>query len=264
MMVSAFARAGIWFDDPKLVARAEKGARFTLDRLKRAHVWRGGNLGGEATLNDLAFAAMAFWDLFEATGKEEYLNAAKRYVDSAKESLAAGDGGYYLVKKTDDLIARPRVTEDNPLPSSAAVLARVDWRLAAALGKKERAAEAAKTARHLLGMLGGANLFSGEAMNLYKETSVKQVEVVYAFKPGEINKMKWLSRGAARQWGVVRIPLGAGSVNPILVEGRHPASETTAYVCLENICLAPSKSPDEVKSRLQEMMKTRTAGRDRS
>jgi hypothetical protein len=257
LSVSAFAKAGMWLDDPKLVAQAETSARFILDKLKGAHVWRQGKTNGEATLNDIAFSAMAFWDLFEATGKDEYLDAAKEYVDRAKSQFAAGDGGYFLVEGKDDLIARPRVVEDNPLPSSSAVLARVDWRLSAVLGEPQRADDASKTANHLLGMGGGVNLFSGEAMSLYNETFRKPVELVYAFGSGEKKRMQWLNSGSTRQWGVVKIPLGAKSIDPILIEGRYPAKQTTAYVCVDTVCLAPSMSPDEVGGRLEQIEQAR-------
>jgi len=257
LAVSAFARAGMWLNDPKLVEQAEKGARFTLDRLKGAHVWRRGKVSGHANLNDVAFSAMAFWDLFEATGKDEYLKAAKDYVDRAKKNFSAGDGGYFLVEKKDDLIARPRVVGDNPVPNSAAVLARVDWRLSAVLGEPKRADDAVKTASHVMGLGGGVNLFTGEAMSLYKETLRKPVELVYAFSPDEKSRMKWLNRGSTRQWGVVRIPLGAESIYPTLIEGRYPAKDTRAYVCLDTVCLAPSESPDEIGVRLEQIEQAR-------
>jgi len=257
LSVSAFARAGMLLNDPQLVEQAETGARFILNQLKGAHVWRQGKVSGKANLNDIAFSAMAFWDMFEATGKDEYLMAAKEYVDRAKKSFSAGDGGYFLVQGKDNLIARPRVVGDNPVPNSAAVLARVDWRLSAALGEPKRAKDAVRTASHVMGLAGGVNLFTGEAMCLFKETSRKPVELVYAFSPGEKSRMRWLNSGSTRQWGVVRIPLGAQSIYPTLVEGRYPAKDTTAYVCLDTVCLAPSTSPDEVTEKLERIEQAR-------
>jgi len=148
------------------------------------------------------------------------------------------------------------VAEDNPLPSSAARLARVDWRLSVALAEPKRAQAAAKTANHLLGKLGGASLFSAESMVLFKEISSGQIEVVYAFKPDEERRLEWLREGITSQWGVVRIPLGSGLIDPILTEGRLPANETRAYVCVDKNCLLPSSSPGEVRSRLLDLKKS--------
>ncbi len=254
LTVSAFARASVLLDDPEFLERAESGADFILDKLQFSHVWRGGKSTGAATLNDLAFSAMSFWDLFEATGSEKYLLAAKKYVDKAKRDFSAGDGGYFLVAKdVGDLIARPRVIADNPLPSSAGTVARVDWRLSVVLEEPERAESSRKTANHLIGALNGANLFSGEAMNLYRETNEPRIEAVYAWEPDEKKKAEWLRASVGRRWGLLRIPLGAVSVSELLTEGRYPAEKTAVYVCLDNICLTPSMSPEEVVTRLREV-----------
>jgi len=253
MAVSAFARAGVWLNEPEMIKRAEKGARFTLKKLGYSHTWRSGESSGEATLNDLAFSAMAFWDLFEATGKNEYLQSASRYVDHARKHYSAGDGGYYLVRRKQFLIARPRVTGDNPIPSSAAVLARVDLRLSTAMGDPSRAADAVKTAAHLIGVLGGASLFSGEPMILHRETSADRVEVVYAFARNESDTNRWLASGVARRWGVVRVPLGASGLDRALGQGRYPAEKTTAYVCMDNRCLSPSTTPEDISAKLKSM-----------
>jgi len=253
LAVSAFAKAGVWFDNPEFLARARVGADFIEQKLGYRHMWRGGRASGEANLDDVSFAAVAFWDLFEATGEEKYLAAARRYADHAIKHFSAGDGSYYLVKARDDLIARPRVDSDNPLPSSAAALARVNRRLGVALDEPWRVKAARKTAANILGSMEGASLFTGEAMSLLRETTATQVEVVYAFAPGEKNRAAWLRGGATSQWGVVRIPLGASIIAPALAEGRFPSERTMAYVCLENVCLAPSMTPEQIGARLDEI-----------
>ncbi len=253
LAVSAFARAGVWLNEPEMIKRAEKGARFTLEKLGYSRTWRSGKSSGEATLNDLAFSAMAFWDLFETTGKNEYLESALRYVDHARKHYGAGDGGYYLVRRKPYLIARPRVASDNPVPNAAAVLARVDLRLSTAMGEPGRTADAAKTAAHLIGISGGASLFSGESMILHRETSAGPVEVVYAFAVNETDKNRWLASGVTRQWGVVRIPLGADMLDRALARGRYPAEKTTAYVCLDNRCLSPSATPEDISVKLKNL-----------
>ena len=253
LTVSAFAIAGVALDDPNLIARAENGARFIVEKLRYSHNWRNGKASGAANLNDHAFAAMAFWDLFEATGQDEYLAEAKKYVNRAKLLFSAGDGGYYMVEPSADLIARPRAYDDNPLPSGSAVLARVDWRLSAVLNDSMRKEDSMKTALHLIGVMGGANLQGGEAMILHREVSSERIELVYAFADDEKQKYEWLRKGFTRRWGVVKIPLGASSISPTLSEGRLPATESKAYVCRDTICLIPSETPDEVTTRIESL-----------
>jgi len=245
LAVSAFARCGVLLEDAEQVARAEKGGVFMLEHMKHAHVWRGGSASGEADLDDTAYSAMAFWDLFEATGKEIYLAASLKYTDYAHQEFAAGDGGYYMVGSRDDIIARPRAREDNPLPNAAAVLGMVELRLAMALGQPGRRERAGEIADHLLGALGGAGYHSGQAMSLYREVRSDPVEVVYSFPRNEDNKLAWLKAGYCRRWGVVRIPLGASLVDQSLSRGRFPAETSSAFICHGGQCHAPSYSPAE-------------------
>jgi len=250
MAVSAFARGGILLDDPEQIDRAGQAAQFTLKHLKFAHSWREGEASGDANLEDAAYAALAFWDLFEATGKEEYLAAARQYSDYANDNFSAGDGGYFIVGRRDDLIARPRAGDDNPTPNPAAILGLVDLNLSVALREPARKKRAQATADHLMGALGGAGYHSGQAMSLFRESYAEQSEIVYSFAEGEPNRLSWLRAGHVRCWGVVRIPIGAPSLHPSLAEGRRPASVSAAHVCKEDRCLEPSFAHGEIAKRL--------------
>ena len=251
MTVSAFARAGVALGDPALVERAAAGGEFLLDRLGLARLWRGGGTSGFAALEDAAFAAMAFWDLFEATGEARWLEACAARADYAYERFSANGGGYYQISEeaARGLIARPRALEDNPLPSAAAVIGKVEWRLGVALGDAKRLERARAAAQALLDRL-GVGLFSMEALSLWRETDHPPVEVVYAFAPGETRRLEWLRSGLARGWGMIRVILGAEALAPALREGRWPAGPSAAYVCAGPSCQAPAHSPEELAARM--------------
>ncbi|MBI4828486.1 MAG: thioredoxin domain-containing protein [Nitrospinae bacterium] len=261
MAVSAFARSGVALGDPALLARAVAGGEFLLNSLGLARLWRKGRASGEAMLEDAAFAAMAFWDLFEATGQGRWLDACATRADYAHGRFAAGDGGYYQIsaKAARGLIARPRSVEDNPLPSAAAVLGRVEWRLGEALGEGVRIKRARAIAEALLARL-GIGLLSMEALSLRREADRPAVEVVYAFAPGEADTFGWMRAGHARGWGVIRMILGAKNLSPSLSEGRWPAARTTAYVCHDGVCRAPALSPAETAQRIAETMRANGMG----
>ena len=251
LAVSAFARCGVLLGDEGQVARGEEGAAFILEHMKYAHVWRDGKSTGEADLDDTAYAAMAFWDLFEATGKEKYLAACVEYADYAHKTFAADDGGYFIVGPRDDIIARPRARDDNPLPNGAAVLGMVDRRLAVALNQQRRKDRALGIANHLLGVLGGAGYHSGQAMSLNCEVDSATAQVVYSFAKNEGNRLDWLQAGYGRRWGVVRIPLGASSLDSGLRDGIDIHEVTRAYVCVDGACLPPVMTPGELKEQLE-------------
>ena len=253
MMVSAFARSSIWLNEPNYLKTAIKSSKFILDKIADNHWWRKGDGGGEGTLDDYAYAAMAFWDLFEVTGSEDYLQLSKKYADIGEEYFSAGDGGYFLVRNNGKLIIRPRVVQDRSIPSSAAVLGRVNLRLSIALNEPQREEMARKTAAYLLRALNGANISSAETMILWRELSQDRIEVVYAFADDETDRASWLTSGLTRYFAVLRIPLGADSLDPLLQQGRLPASNTMAYVCKNKVCLTPSITPNGLKTQLENL-----------
>jgi hypothetical protein len=246
MAISAFLRGAVAFDDREYLAMAARGGEFALQRLGKAHYLLGGQPLGRANLEDGAYLAMAFWDLFEATGAGKWLKACRDMVDYSKQNFATGDGGYYLASPLEGLIARPRNFEDQPYPSAAALLARVDLRLSAALGQTHREADSVKTAVNLIWSLKGGGMLGGEAMSLHREVFSDPMEVIYSLRKDEENGLGWLAAGYQRRWGMIRIPLGAEGMNPALSFGRAPNDTSRVFVCYGGSCEAPANSPEEL------------------
>ncbi|MDH5677855.1 MAG: DUF255 domain-containing protein [Nitrospinota bacterium] len=251
MAISAFAKGSVLLDNPRYLEVALREADFALSKIGQAHYIRNGLAQGRGNLEDGAFLAMGFWDLFEATGEEKWLGACRDAVDATKKKFATGDGGYYMVEDSEFLIARPRNYEDQPYTSAAALLGRVDWRLSFALGEPERATDSANTALNLMLSLNGGGMLGGEAMSLHREVFSPTVEILYSFAEGEKEKTRWIKSGHSRKWGIVRIPLGAASLNRVLSFGRKPVEFSRAFVCHNRSCEPPVDSPEDLETLLK-------------
>ncbi|MDH4184411.1 MAG: hypothetical protein OEV92_09335, partial [Nitrospinota bacterium] len=253
MAMSAFARAAAAFKDIGYLSTAERIGGLALELLLDCHFRQDGAPLGSPNLEDGAYLAMGFWDLFECTGDDRWLQACRDRVDSAKARFSAGDGGYYLEDGEDGVSVRPRNFEDQPYPSAAALLARVDWRLSFALGQAQRVTHSATSAINLLWALKGGGMLGGEAMSLHREVFCEPVEILYSVAGGEQDLLPWIRSGWSRKWGILRIPLGGSLVNPALSFGRAPAQATRAFVCYDRSCLPPAKTPGELEGILRKM-----------
>jgi uncharacterized protein len=160
MAAWALAWLGAALPEPCYLEAAGAAGRFLLarggddGRLQRS--WRDGAVSGVETLEDVAWAAAAFVQLFEADGDAGWLTAAAallrrrlpRYQEASGRLYDAPDDG-------PPLLARPRGAADGATPAPAGVLAGAMLRLAALTGdaglraaaERALAAEAALVAR---------------------------------------------------------------------------------------------------------------------
>jgi uncharacterized protein YyaL (SSP411 family) len=133
LTISAFARAGRAFDNKEYLMAAERTARFVLNDLTkdgRLHRSRLEGLGPLGFLDDYAFTTAGFIDLFEATGKPQWLKAALRHQSETDRLFAAADGGYHMTGIDGELlITREKPGFDGAIPSGNSVAAMNLFRL---------------------------------------------------------------------------------------------------------------------------------------
>ena len=136
LAVRALAEAGRLFGEERYLEAARRGARFLLAHMYREgllrHTWRG-SLGEEAYLSDQAFAALAFLELYAATGEWPYLDWAQRLAEA----------GWRLFREGPSLPLPAKEVEEGALPSGESALAEALVRLGAVFGGdyRERAEE---------------------------------------------------------------------------------------------------------------------------
>ena len=129
MMIAACAEAAAAFDDSRYRLRAEKAARFLLERMRSKsgelkRVYRNETAKQRAFLEDYAFLAEGLLALHRATGEEQWLVEAGRICDQMIVRFRDPEGGgLFFSEGGADLIARSTTGTDSALPSPNAVAA---------------------------------------------------------------------------------------------------------------------------------------------
>ncbi len=129
LMASALVTAGGVFREPAWVARAEEAMQFVLREMRGTgrlkHVWRG---EGAAFLDDVAYAAAACLDLYQATFRELWREEAEALAEEGHAAFIdrAGRRVRYASAATEaPAFAEAPVQSDGTVPSAAAVLVEV-------------------------------------------------------------------------------------------------------------------------------------------
>ena len=130
MAVSALLRFGLRYDEQWAVAAAERAGRLLADehlvdgRLRR--VSRNGVVGEAAgILEDYAAVALAFLDLWKATGVETWLEHAKVLIDVIVDKFTDETGALNdTASDAETLVTRPADLTDGPTPSGWSLAGR--------------------------------------------------------------------------------------------------------------------------------------------
>ena len=129
LMIVAYAKAGIAFNNKSFINAAEKSAQFIFKNLtdKNGRLikrYRNGISGLDAHLDDYAFMIWGLLELYEATFKTSYLNQAIVLNGIMIEEFWSDDGGFYLGSdKSEQLIVRSMTGYDGAIPSGNSIAA---------------------------------------------------------------------------------------------------------------------------------------------
>jgi len=211
-------------------------------RLSRS--WRAGRAGGEAFLDDYANVAHGLLELHVATGEVRWLHDARRLALLAIELFADDElGGFFLAPKGgEELVARTKGLDDNPLPSGNSMLAHVLLRLGRIWGDDELESRAVGVLRLVEPALARAPGAFGWALCALDLWLAAPAELAIVGPVGSEVARAALAPFAPRTVVAVGpaegVPLLAGKG---LVEGK-PA----VYACERFACRAPVTDPAAV------------------
>ena len=249
LALAALAEAGYRLERPDWLDAARGVAEFLLSELstedgRLLRSWRAGRTSGAGYLDDYANVAHGLIELHTATGELRWLEEARRLALLAVDLFADDEhGGFFLAPRDgEQLIARTKDLDDNPLPSGNSMLAHALLRLARIWGDDELERRAVGVLRLVAPALPRAPTAFGWALcalDLYlsppRELAiVGSVEspvaraVLAPFQPATV-----VAVGPSDS-----IPLLAGKT---LVDGM-PA----VYVCERFACQAPITDPKEL------------------
>jgi uncharacterized protein YyaL (SSP411 family) len=204
-------------------------------RLSRS--WRAGKVSGEGFLDDYANAAHGLLELHVATGDLRWLHEARRLALLAVELFHdAEQGGFFLAPtRGEELVARTKSLDDNPIPSGNSMLAHVLVRLARIWGDDQLERLGVTVLRLVAPMLGrvpGAFGWSLCALDLWLAPP-REVAIV-----GPVDSA--VARAALAPFDPrAVVAVGPGDGVPLLEGKGLVDGKPAVYVCERFACRAP-------------------------
>jgi uncharacterized protein len=261
LMITALADAGAALGEARYVDAAVKCADFVLTELRDTdghllRTWKDGVGRLNAYLEDHAYMVEALISLYEATWEPRWFAAAREIADSMIERFADDERGGFFDTATDheQLVARRKSLEDNPIPSGNSSAAFGLLRLAALTGEREyeqRAVAVFRLLHEVAARHPQAFAHLLQALDFYF-ASVKEVAIVgpdadalarivrSAFRPHLV------LAGAVSPEKTTDTPSGGGHAVPLLAGRDAPG----AYVCENFTCKRPVTEPAELEELL--------------
>ena len=255
LMIAALAEAGAVFERDDYVEAAAGCAEFVLRDLRGAdgrllRTWKDGEGKLNAYLQDHAYIVEALIVLYEATFDPRWFAAARELADAMIERFGDDQRGGFFETSADheQLVARRKDLEDNPIPSGNSSAAYGLLRLAALTGEHEyerRAVGIFRLLHKLMPQHPQAFPHLLQALDLHA-AAVK--EVALAGGTADVRPLERVVRARFRP----HLVLAGGEPDGVpLLEGREPVDgRPAAYVCEHFACRRPVTEPDELETLL--------------
>jgi uncharacterized protein YyaL (SSP411 family) len=253
LALAALAEGARRFQRSDWLGAARGVGEFLLGPLSRddgklSRSWRAGKVSGEGFLDDYANVAHGLLELHVATGEIEWLLQARRLALLAVELFHdPANGGFFLsAAGAEELVARTKGLEDNPIPSGNSMLAHVLLRLARIWGDDELEELAVSVLRLAQPLFGRAPTAFGWALCALD---------LFLAPPRELAVVGSVESPVARAALAPFAPTTVVAVGPSggvpLLEGKGLVDGKTAvYACERFTCRAPATDPSEVEHRL--------------
>jgi uncharacterized protein len=253
MMISAFAKGYTVLGRREYLEAAERAMSFVFERLydtasgRLLRRWCEGEAGIPAFLDDYAFIAQASLDLFEATGRANYLQTAARIAKEGFHLFAdAANGGFFSTAgNAPDLVLRIKDDYDGAEPSGNSVATDVLLRLAHVLGDDELRSEAVKSLNVFAPKMKSQPTMAPQMAVALGRSFAEPEQVVIRCKEqtGEVEAIAADYRGRFSPWGTTLILTDAETGQ---LEGLAPflgslerKGRITVYECRNFACQLP-------------------------
>jgi uncharacterized protein YyaL (SSP411 family) len=257
LMISAFARAGLVFDEERYVAAAARAAGFILDEMQEdgalRRVYQGGRADGPAFLEDYAFLIAGLLDLYEVDTQPRWLRAASalqstldaHYID------ALGGGYFQTADNADALLAREKPSRDGAIPSGNSVAALNLLRLAELTGNRRYNEAVIPIFSAFSDLMDRQPTAISEMLLALDFYLSKRVEIVLITPPDEKGLDAMLAPVRA-MFFPNRVLVAAAEndqleshaeLNPLLKDRIARDGQTTVYLCQNYVCGFPTADP---------------------
>ena len=257
LMISAHAQAALVLGDERYARRAERAAAFLLKHLRRdgrlLRSYKSGRARHNAYLDDYASLIAALLDLYEATGKPDWLREAVALEDVLEEHYQDEENGGFFMTSDDHekLLAREKPSYDGAEPSGNSVAAMNLVRLHEFTTKDHYRETADRVFQAFDPILEKSPAALSEmllALDFQLDTA-KEIIIVTPGSRGEAEPfLARLRKSFLPNRVLAVIPeheLPAHAKLIPLVEGKRAIKgKPTAYVCEKRVCELPTSDPE--------------------
>jgi uncharacterized protein YyaL (SSP411 family) len=253
-MISALADAGAALERDDYLDAARKCADFVLTEMRDEsgrllRTWKDGQGRLNAYLEDHAYLVEALLTLYEATFEPRWFTAARELADTMIERFADEVRGGFFDTASDheQLVARRKGLEDNPIPAGNSSAAFGLLRLHALTGERDyeqRAVGVFRLLHEVAARHPQAFAHLLQALDFHF-ASVKEVAIVGP----DARALARVVRDTFRP----HLVLAGGEADGVpLLEGRTPIEgRAAAYVCQNFACRRPVTEPAELEDLLE-------------
>jgi uncharacterized protein YyaL (SSP411 family) len=261
LLITGLAHASMAFERPEWLEIAQSAYRFVTsemadgDRLHHVHCQ--GQPSQPAVLDDYANMSRAALALFEITGDDAHLEAARAWVRIADEHYWDADGGGYFMAADDttDIIQRPKTAFDNAVPSGNGVMLDVLIRLWLLTGE----AAYDQRAQRLL------SVFTPEELDHLINSPGLLIGFEFASRALQIVVIGESTDPAAQE--LLRAAFALAPANRVIrkldpgasLPDTHPAfgkslvdGKPAAYVCIGATCGLPARTAEDLRDRIDQ------------
>ncbi len=267
LMISSFALGSRVLNEPRYSKAAEQAAEFIKLKLKNKkgrllHCYRKDEAAIPAMIEDYAFFIQGLLDLYESTFKAEYLVLAQ---DLTNEMLKLfwdneGRGFFFTGNDAPQLIARRKEIYDGAIPSGNSIAALCLIRM----GRLIRNDDLAEKSKELIKafskeisvmpdgysqMLTALDFILGPLKEIIivgrrrSDSNSRIVQAVFkVFLPNKIVLFRTADEKESK--GII-------NALPFMKDYFMIDNKTTAYLCSNNICIAPAVSAEKLEELLK-------------
>jgi uncharacterized protein YyaL (SSP411 family) len=261
LMISAFARAGMALGDDGYIAAATRAAEFV-----RKSMFANGRLlrsyrqgaGPEGFAEDYAAMGACALDLYEATGKVEWLRWALELQGTLDELFLDRENGAWFSARDGDasIVVRMKEDHDGAEPAASSIAARNGLRLARMLNDGGLEAVAVQGIQAFAEQLHRMPTSMPGMLNALLLAESPRRQVVIAGAPAEAAGLARVARefaapetvllyadcGSGRQWLAERLEF---------MRAPGLGEKVAAYVCENFACKLPVHNPVELRGLLR-------------
>ena len=281
LMISAFARGARVLGDPQLAARGARAGEFVWAHLvtespgqplRLARRWRAGEAAGAGQLDDYAFLAFGYLDLYGATHDPRWLERSVAITEAmVARFYDPAHGGFFESPGSDPSIAvRMKDGFDGAEIAGNSIAAWMLVSLGRLLDRREWLEAAERTFDYYAGRIGGAPLAMPRmlvAMDLARATPR---HIVIAGDPQAADTRALIAEVDRRflPHDVLLVVDGGerqrrlGALAPFVTPLTRHAGAATAYICVGYACQLPLTDPKAFGRQLDERAATITSHRE--